>query len=283
MDKYQSNAIIKYRGLVEISVVVTPWKSEYLVVEHTNPEPEQKTDSKFHNEICNYLNHGKTILSLGKSNIPIMETFPKWLKSQPDLEIRAGQTDPMFGWHTEGGLVKELFSDEYLTKRGLEIQQLHKSLQNNPKIIIKVDSIEEYKKDVEFYLSEIAFDQVIIDSAPKPAQILESGSPHEMFFDEKGLILSYAGEYDYSTGPVKLFKITNIDTTLKQSKGMFPHYSIFTETYVNGYAKYLSPGETIYRDLNTLREEKRLFDIKGRLMIIQPEACELPLWEFTKR
>jgi hypothetical protein len=278
-----TNAIIKYRCPIEISVVVTPWKSEYLVVEHTNPDPEQKIESKFHNDICDYLNHGKTILSLGKSNRPIIETFPKWLKTQPDLEIRAGQTNPVFGWRTEGGLVKELFSDEYLTKRGLEIQQLHEKLQNNPRISITVSSIEKYKKNVDSYLNKIAFDQVIIDSAPKPANILESGSPNEMFFDEKGLILSYAGEYDYSIGPVKLFKITDIDTTLKQSKGMFPHYSIFAENYVNGYAKYLSPGETIYRDLNTLREEKRLFYIKERLMIIQPEDCERPIWEPTKR
>ena len=273
-----NQSIEKYKGPVEISVVVTPWNSEYLVVNHINPEPEKNTKSKFHEEICNYLNNGKEVFSLGKSNTSITEIFPKWLKTQPDLEIRAGQTTPVFGWNTEGGLVKELFGEEYLIKRGLEIQKLHERLQNDPQISITVKSIEKYKQDVEFYLNQIAFEQVIIDSAPKPAYILERGSPSEMFFDEKGLILSYAGIYDYNAGPIKLFKITDIDKTLKQSNGSFPHYSIFTENYVTGYAKYLSPGECAFGDLDKLREEKRLFNIRGNLMIVQPENSTSSLY-----
>jgi hypothetical protein len=263
-----TQSISKYKGPVEISVVVTPWNSEYMVVNHINPKPEDLNGKFGHLMKQLEINGGKHVFSINKNKINIHDVFPNWLKNYSNLEIKTDSIPGIF--EIENSTVKELFSEDYLTKRSTILRNHFQNLSTEMKGI-KVEDMSYYKDMVKHNLYQIIFNQLIINSAPKQIMFEKNYVPIELFFDKKGFIISNADMYSYQSGKIALFKITDIDKNLNESCGIFSHYSIFTQFPVNGYAKYLSPGERMVGNLDKLREEKRLFNIEDSLMIIQPE------------
>ena len=109
-----------FQKLIEISVVVTPWY-HYVVMNHNNPSPRDFTNV-FVRDLK--LNGGKHIFSLKNETANILKEFPKWLDYHLDLKIEPDSIGERFKF--EGGLVRDLLSDVFLTERGKKIQDFHK-------------------------------------------------------------------------------------------------------------------------------------------------------------
>ena len=126
---------------------------------------------------------------------------------------------------------------------------------------------------------KLIFNQLIINSATKQLYFNKEYYPSDLFADPKGLFFSNTDKYSYQGGGAVFYKINYVTKTLVESKGIFLHYSMFLEEPFEGYAKYLSPGECALGGFNRLKKENGIFDVDGRLMIMQPKDSNSSLYD----